>query len=93
MYHGSPILSAKNERLGRGLRIIHEEPEDDARGHLRWWKNVWDPDYDNLLDLVLVVVPSAKAIQAIESMLCAWSAGDDVEDGGELRWKDESEDL
>jgi hypothetical protein len=81
MLDANPIFSAKNERLGRGLRIIQERPENDPLRVLTWWKQDWDPDYDNWVVLTLIVVPSMEAIQAAKLVLCAWARGDDVDDG------------
>jgi hypothetical protein len=85
LIEGDGILNAKNEQLGRAFKIIHEKPEPG--GLLVWWKQIWDPDYDNLIMLVLVIVPSAESIEATKSLLSAWAKGDDVDDKGDLRWR------
>ena len=64
LFHGSAIFSAQCPKLGRAFKIMQDEPDDEIRGLLKWWKQVWDPDYDNLLMLVLVIVPSVESIQA-----------------------------
>lgn len=89
MLDANPILSAKNDQLGRAFRIIQEDPDGEAGGLLVWWKQTWDPDYDNLVMLVLVIVPSIEAVKAAQKLLVAWARGDDVDDAGELRWTDE----
>ena len=87
MLDGSGILSGKHPEMGRAFQITQEQDEG-IRGRVTWWKQTWDPDYENLALLVIVIVPSQEALDVVADLLSAWAQGEEVDDAGDRRWTD-----
>lgn len=85
MLDGDGILSAKYPEGGRAFKIIQEE-DATVSGKIAWWKQVWDPDDENLTMLVIVIVPSTEALAVATEILTAWAKGGEVAADGEARW-------
>jgi hypothetical protein len=86
MLDGNGILSAKHPAMGRALQIIQED-EEGGHGRITWWKQTWDPDYENLTLLVIVIVPSTKTLKVVSDLLSAWANGDEVADPSDECWR------
>jgi hypothetical protein len=71
---GNPIFTALSRSLGRGVRIIQEEP-GDGQVDLDWWLDYAFGDRDDpeaVRELVVACCPSRENVAQVERLLKEW---------------------